>query len=102
MEGQFKKIWKKEDESAFKEKHMPVIEISGDETRIKVGSIEHPSEPAHFIQWIELLDGEISIERIYLTQFSKPRVSFFVKEKLGDLKARIFCNLHGTWEAELK
>lgn len=104
MEEQFKKIFRKEDESNLKEKHVPVVEIEeGDkETKInvKAGSAEHPSEPAHFVQWIEIFDGEISLEKVYLSPLSKPKASFFVKEMPKNLKARIFCNLHGTWESE--
>ena len=104
MEEQFKKIFRKEDESGLKEKHVPVIEVEEEnkevKINVKVGSVEHPSELAHFIQWIEILDGEISLEKIYLSPFSKSRAVFFVKEMPEDLKVRIFCNLHGTWENE--
>ena len=102
MEEQFKKVFKKEDESTLGEKHVPVVKIEEKENEVeinvKIGSIEHPSEEGHFIQWIELLDGEISLARIYLTHFDKPEVTFVVKEKPKSLKVRIFCNLHGTWE----
>jgi len=98
MEEQFKKIWKKEDESGFKEKHVPVVKIEGEKIEVKVGEIEHPSEPGHFIQWISLLDGEVELARVYLTHGSRPRAAFFVKEMPKNLKVRIFCNLHGTWE----
>ena len=102
MEAQFKKIWKKEDESEVGEKHVPVVDLAEGKDKIKVnvkiGSIEHPSEAGHFIQWIELFDREISLGRVYLTPFTRPLVSFVLKEKPENLKVKIFCNLHGTWE----
>ena len=104
MEKQFKKIWKKEDESEFREKHVPVVAVEEVENEIKinvkVGGVEHPSEPGHFIQWIELLDGEISLSRIYLSPFSRPEAVFSVKEKPEKLIVRAFCNLHGSWQYE--
>jgi superoxide reductase len=100
MEEQFKKIHTNADESDVKEKHVPVIKVSDDSIEVKVGSIEHPSEPGHFIQWIELIDRDISIEKVYLSPFSKPIVTFNVKEKPENLKVRIFCNLHGTWQSD--
>ena len=37
---------------ASNEKHVPVIETSGSEVTVTVGSVEHPMMEAHFIQWI--------------------------------------------------
>jgi len=43
---------------AAKEKHVPVIEKIEGGYKVKVGSVPHPMQPEHFIQWIELLaDG---------------------------------------------
>ena len=99
MEEQFKKIWTKEDESGVGEKHVPKVEVIGDAVKVNVGKVEHPSEPGHFIQWIEVLDGDISLCRAYLTSFMKPGAAFTLKEKAKNLKVRIFCNLHGTWQS---
>ena len=102
MEEQFKKIWTKKDESELGEKHVPVVSVKEENGEIKIdvtiGSREHPSEIGHFIQWIELLDGDINLERIYLTHMTKPKVTFFIKEKPKKLIIREFCNLHGTWQ----
>ena len=34
------------------EKHVPVITVSGDEVKVEVGSVEHPSLEAHYIEFI--------------------------------------------------
>ncbi len=104
MEPPFNKIWSEKDESEVEEKHVPVVEIDeneGVEVYVKVGKKIHPSEPGHFIQWIELIDGEVPIERVYLSPMCKPLVIFYLKEMPDKLKVRIFCNLHGVWEYEL-
>lgn len=102
MEEQYKKIWSKEDESEVKEKHAPVVDMEeseeGVKVDVKVGDVEHPSEPGHFIQWIEILDGDISLTRQYLTHLDKPMTRFTLKEKPESLVVRVFCNLHGTWQ----
>lgn len=33
------------------EKHVPVISVNGSAVTVKVGSVEHPMIPEHFIQW---------------------------------------------------
>ncbi|MFH0797978.1 MAG: desulfoferrodoxin, partial [Candidatus Woesearchaeota archaeon] len=40
---------------ASKEKHVPVIERKGNSITVKVGSVPHPMEEAHHIEWIELV-----------------------------------------------
>ena len=37
------------------EKHVPIVEVSGDTVTVKIGSVEHPSLPAHYIEWIVLV-----------------------------------------------
>ena len=100
MEDKYKNI--KTEDPEIGEKHVPVVEVSekGDEltVNIAIGDIEHPSQPDHFIQWIEILDGEISLGRTYLSPFTKPKATFRLKEKPNNLKVREFCNKHGTWE----
>lgn len=102
MENPFDKIHSKEEESKIGEKHVPVVEIKEKENetiiRIDIGSVEHPSQADHFIQWIEILDGEISLSRVYLSPMSKPKAIFAVKEKPENLIVREFCNIHGIWE----
>ena len=58
--GQPMKLMKENTTDAAKEKHVPVIEPIEGGYRVKVGSVEHPMLPEHYIQWIELY-----IERRY-------------------------------------
>jgi superoxide reductase len=38
-----------------KEKHVPVIEVSDGTVKVKVGTVPHPMDEDHYIEWIELL-----------------------------------------------
>jgi len=86
---------KKED--LGKEKHVPVIEKSGEAIRVKVGSEAHPMEDKHFIEWIELIaDGKVYRER--LNPGEEPDAVFYLKA--DKVSARIYCNVHGLWESK--
>ena len=80
------------------EKHLPVIEKTSQGIKVKVSSIAHPMEKAHFIEWIELIVND-KIYRRFLKPGEIPEAEF--KTEIRDLKniqAREYCNLHGLWE----
>jgi superoxide reductase len=82
---------------AAKEKHVPVIEVGADSIRVQVGSVPHPMEEKHFIEWIELIaDGKTY--RQFLKPGEKPEATFPITAK--QVTAREFCNLHGLWAAQ--
>ena len=81
------------------EKHVPVIEKTSDGYRVKIGSVEHPSTPAHYIEWIELMCVSCGkVQRKYLKPGDKPEATFTTKSE--KVIAREYCNLHGLWQAE--
>jgi superoxide reductase len=41
-----------------KEKHVPVIERTPTGIRVRLGSVPHPMEEKHYIQWIEVISGD--------------------------------------------
>jgi len=80
-----------------KEKHVPVIEKIDGGYKVKVGSVPHPMEEKHYIEWIELLaDGKAYRE--FLTPGAKPEAIFNVKA--DSVTARENCNIHGLWKGE--
>jgi superoxide reductase len=82
---------------ASKEKHVPVIEKTADGYKVSVGSVAHPMEEKHYIEWIELLaDGKVY--RQFLQPGSVPEAYFEVDAT--EVSAREYCNLHGLWKAE--
>ena len=83
-------------EDAGLEKHVPVIEKVGDQVKVKVGSIPHPMEPNHYIEWIELAANDKTC-RAFLKPNSKPEAAF--ETKAGKIKAREYCSIHGLWKS---
>ena len=79
------------------EKHVPVIEYSGDHVMVKVGSVEHPMLEAHYIEWI-ILETAAGYQRKDLKPGEKPEADFAVTEPV--VAAYEYCNLHGLWKAE--
>ncbi len=81
-----------------KEKHVPVIEEIEDGYKVKVGSVPHPMEEAHFIEWIELVVDGVACKK-YLNTSDQPEAEFHVK-KGSAVSAREYCNVHGLWGTE--
>jgi superoxide reductase len=82
---------------AAKEKHVPVIEKTSAGIKVKVGSVAHPMEEKHYIEWIQVVSDEKSC-RTFLQPGDKPEASFNVEGKT--VIAREYCNLHGLWKGE--
>ena len=81
---------------AAKEKHVPVVEKTDAGIKVTVGSVAHPMEEKHYIEWIELIDGD-RIYRQYLKPGAPAEALFQVKA--GTVTVREYCNLHGLWKA---
>ena len=80
---------------ASTEKHVPVIEKVDGGYKVKVGSVPHPMEEKHYIEWIELLaDGKAY--RQFLEPGSEPEAVFNVEA--DSVSAREYCNVHGLWK----
>jgi len=80
-----------------KEKHVPVIEKLDNSIKVKVGSIPHPMEEKHFIEWVELIaDGKTYKQ--FLNPGEKPEAVFKIEAK--KIIAREYCNVHGLWQAK--
>jgi len=83
---------------ASKEKHVPVITVSGTTVNVKVGSVEHPMTAEHSIQWI-YLETEKGGQRKALNPGDKPEATFAITTDDKVIAAYEFCNLHGLWKA---
>lgn len=78
------------------EKHVPVVEESEGKVLVKVGSVSHPMEESHYIEWIEIIaDGRVY--RIFLKPGDKPEVEFEIKTE--KIETRSYCNIHGLWRS---
>ena len=81
-------------EDVGREKHVPVVEKTGKGVKVKVGSIPHPMEEQHYIEWIEVIAGG-RVYRKFLNPGEKPEAEFEIVAE--DVVAREYCNLHGLW-----
>ncbi len=81
---------------AAKEKHLPVIEKVEGGIKVMVGSVAHPMETEHYIEWIEIIaDGKAY--RQFLNPGDAPEATFNIDAET--VTAREYCNLHGLWKA---
>ena len=80
---------------AAKEKHVPVIEQVEGGVKVKVGDVAHPMEEKHYIEWIEIIDGD-KADRQFLNPGEAPEAVF--KTSSANVTAREYCNLHGLWK----
>jgi len=92
--GQPMKLMTENTEDAAEEKHVPVVEKTDTGVKVKVGSVDHPMDEDHYIEWIEVIVGG-RVYRQDLKAGDKPEVEFIVE---GDVIARAYCNLHGLWK----
>ena len=92
--GQPMTLLKENTVDAAKEKHVPVIEKVDNGYNVKVGSVPHPMEEKHFIEWIELIAGGKAY-RQFLNPGDAPEAFFAVEA--DQVSAREHCNIHGLW-----
>ena len=95
--GQPMELLKEKTEDAGLEKHVPVIEKTETGLKVKVGSVPHPMEEKHYIEWIEVIaDGRVY--RKFLKPGDKPEAEFELKSE--EIGAREYCTIHGLWKSE--
>ena len=80
------------------EKHVPVVSVEGDKVVVKVGSAEHPSLPAHYIEFIAL-ETNTGIHTKWLKPGMKPEGVFRLADGETVVAAYEYCNLHGLWKS---
>lgn len=78
------------------EKHVPVIEKTDGGIKVTIGSVPHPMETEHYIEWAQLIVGDVSY-RIFLNPGGAPEALFDIPA--DGITAREYCNLHGLWKA---
>ncbi|MBC7328481.1 desulfoferrodoxin [bacterium] len=83
-------------EDVGQEKHLPVVEQMEGKVLVKVGSIPHPMEEKHFIEWIEVWTEDGEILRKYLNPGDKPEAEFSLTKKIAAVREH--CNIHGLWK----
>lgn len=81
------------------EKHIPAVTVDGSIVTVNVGSVDHPMQDVHYIEWVQLVT-ERGSQRKHLKPGEAPNVVFHLA---GDkpLAVYAYCNLHGLWKTEL-
>lgn len=95
--GQPMNLLEEKTEDQGKEKHVPLIENTSNGVKVKVGSVPHPMEEKHFIEWIEVIADGSSCKK-FLKPGQKPEAEF--ETTATNINARIFCNLHDLWKSK--
>ena len=78
------------------EKHKPVVERVSGGIVVQVGSVPHPMESEHYIEWIEVIT-EHRTYRKRLGPGKSPEAEFLFEAE--HFQVRAYCNLHGLWIA---
>jgi len=79
------------------EKHVPVIEKVGNKVEVKVGSVPHPMEQKHYVEWIEIIANGKTCRK-FLKPGEKPEAEF--ETTAEKIEAREYCNIHGLWKTK--
>ena len=92
--GKPMELQKEKTDDMGKEKHVPVIEKSAKGVLVKVGSVPHPMEEKHYIEWIEVTSGQ-NLSVVGLKPGEKPQAEFCTADT--NARVRAYCNVHGLW-----
>jgi len=97
--------------SELEKKHIPVITVAKicglipegcQDVHVKIGEIQHPMQPEHYITHIDFYIDNEFISRVVLTPDKvNPAVALHLKARSGKLAAIELCNLHGAWIKEV-
>ena len=84
---------------ASQEKHVPVVTVDGNKVNVTVGSVAHPMEAEHYIEWIYVQTENGGLRKT-LNPGDAPEAEFCLG---GDKAVAVYayCNLHGLWKADL-
>jgi superoxide reductase len=94
--GKPMELFKAKNQDEGLEKHVPIIEKTAKGVKVKVGSVPHPMEEGHYIQFIEII-ADNQIYRQELEPGQTPEAEFCIQA--DNIMAREYCNLHGLWKS---
>lgn len=82
-----------------REKHAPAVKVDKGTVTVDIGSIAHPMQTDHSINWV-YLQTDRGGHRKCLKTDEKPVVSFVLSDE-KPLAAYAYCNLHGLWKTDI-
>lgn len=78
------------------EKHIPAINVENNIVTVKVGEIDHPMLPEHYIEWI-MIQTNFGNQRKILKPGDAPIAKFALLEGEEVIRALEYCNIHGLY-----
>ncbi|MBQ8515655.1 MAG: desulfoferrodoxin [Ruminococcus sp.] len=80
------------------EKHVPVYTVENNLVHVKIGAVEHPMLPEHYIEWVSVQTRQGN-QRKALKPGDRPEICFALCE--GDTVEAVYayCNIHSLWKA---
>ena len=95
----------------LEKKHIPIITLvkkcglipdGCQDVHVKLGEIQHPTLPEHYIAHIDFYIDKKFISRVILTpEKLNPAASLHLKPGNGKLTVIELCNVHGAWINEV-
>ena len=95
----------------LEKKHVPVVTVvkkcglipeGCQDVHVKMGEIQHPMQPEHYIMHIDFYLEREFISRVILTpEKLNPAAALHLKAESGKLTAIELCNIHGAWIKEV-
>lgn len=85
---------------ASKEKHLPVVDISGNTVTVNVGAVAHPMTEEHSINSV-ILETQNGGQYQFLPHDGAPVAKFEVAKGDKAVAAYAYCNLHGLWKTDI-
>lgn len=83
---------------AATEKHVPVIEVTGNTVKVTVGSVAHPMTAEHKIDWIAIETKQGNQRKELVGDVAVAEFSLVEGDEV--VAAYEYCNLHGLWVAK--
>jgi superoxide reductase len=84
---------------AAKEKHIPSVQMKGQQIEAIIGEVIHPMTEVHYIQWIALETAK-GVQFHYLKPNQEPKAEFTLNDE-KPIAVYEYCNLHGLWKKDL-
>ncbi len=78
------------------EKHIPVVEVDGNNVKVTISSVLHPMQENHYIMWISI-ETDKGYKKVKLTPKNQPIANFVLDEGERVIVAYEYCNIHGLW-----
>jgi superoxide reductase len=82
------------------EKHLPVVAVLGNKIEVAIGSIPHPMEEAHHIDFV-YVETEFGGQRKSFKVGQTPKAIFSFEDD-KPIAVYAYCNLHGLWKTEIE